>query len=257
MNVNGTAVIHRNDLAVVNETLRRLGYEPFFESQMQTASYQRAYTLTDLYGFEHTFDVHWRLSNRQIFATALPWTDLIENTITEPDGDLELLTLNATYQLLHLCAHRTAHLTSPQFSQHLTPSGDRLLWLYDIYLVSRHMNEDQWSRLAEISQDKQICSIVHAAIESASNWFPVSIPETARQKMLDAGQLELARHLLTGSRVRTLMVDILSLQRWQDRVDMLSDAAFPPSDQLLSIYGKTRKAWLPWLYIHRLLGRRP
>ena len=250
-------VIDERDRSKVDVTLRQLGYAPFFESQMQTASYQRAYTLTDDYGFEHTFDIHWRLSNRQIFAAALPWSDLVNNTTSTADGDLEILTLNQIYQMLHLCAHRTTHLTSPQFSRHLTPSGDRLLWLYDLYLVSRDFNEDQWNELADISQHKQISSIVHGAITTASEWFPINLPQTTAQRMQAAGRHELARHLLTRSRLRTLLVDILALPHWRTRLGMLFDAAFPPPDQMLSIYGKRHRAWLPLLYMHRLVGLRP
>ncbi len=250
-------LISEADLTTVDGVLRDLGYDTQYGAQMTVASSQRSYSLTDATGLGHTIDLHWRISNRVLFAQAFGWDDLIGNTMHLPRLSDAALSLTPVYQLLHACMHRVCHLATRQYANKLTASGDRIIWLQDIAMIVRQFDVPMWQTLEQVCRDRGISAVVLDTLHAVCQTFPITIPETVRDALSVAGKREISRWLITRSRWPGLVVDLLVARHWRSKLILLREAAVPPSEQILALYGRRSRVWLPYLYLLRLLGRMP
>jgi hypothetical protein len=63
--------------------------------------------------------------------------------------------------------------------------------------------------------------------------------------------MEYSAAYLRKSNIRHLLTEFRALPRWRDRITLLGEHLFPPSDYMLEKYAVTCRAWLPWLYLQR------
>ncbi len=241
----------------MDASLLNLGYERQVTPPADLSSYQQIYSKTDHFGYDHIIDVHWRISNRQVFANAFTWEELEQHTSEIPDLWPKARSLNPEYLLLHLCLHRVGHFTFPTFDEHLTERGDRLLWLYDIALVCRELESTGWIRFSNLCKEKQMCAVVLDTLAAANAFFPFNIPEQARALLAPTGGREPSRRLLDGGFLNSLVSDLAALPSWTEKITLLTEHLFPPSNYMLFKYEKQSRLWLPLLYIRRLAGFRP
>ena len=61
-------LIRPRERIVAREVLRDLGYQPLNLTSGSFVSYQFSVSKVDALGLQHAVDVHWRLSNRQVFG---------------------------------------------------------------------------------------------------------------------------------------------------------------------------------------------
>ncbi|MBQ76773.1 MAG: hypothetical protein CMQ20_17340 [Gammaproteobacteria bacterium] len=54
-----------------------------------------------------------------------------------------------------------------------------------------------------------------------------------------------------------MILDLIVLQGIGNKVRLLWEGAFPPSEQVLIVYEKNSRWWLPWIYFLRVFGIRP
>ncbi|MBT4160310.1 MAG: hypothetical protein HOC70_10045 [Gammaproteobacteria bacterium] len=249
-------IIDDEDRRAVQAVMAEFNFEQKVSSSVELLQYQQAYTKSDRFGYTFMMDVHWRVSNLQVFALAFPWEELNQNSVDLPCLHGSARTLDNVYQLLHLCLHRVGHLNTLDYGDELTARGDRLLWLYDIFLVCQRLSEADWKRFGEISRQKQLCAVMLDTLEAADEFFSVNIPEADRKVLAGHGSTEVSHRLLTGSRFQGLLTDFLALPGWGQRAQLLREHLLPPGSYILMKYGKQSGWWLPLLYIRRLIGFR-
>lgn len=159
-------LIDQSDRHIADAVLTKLGYQKQFSVEGRYVSYQSSYTL-DLAGGSHAhIDLHWRINNRQCLARTFSANELYQrgNTL----GAMNNVSIPCTVDnLLIACLHRIGH--------HVTQ--ERLIWLYDIYLLAQMLSDDEWATLVERAIEKQLCAIVNDGLQTVSNMFTRCAPE--------------------------------------------------------------------------------
>lgn len=246
-------LIRSAERTVVNRVLTELGYEKLNAISGEIVTYQCGYATRDRFGIDHLLDLHWRISNTQLFARAFDYEELKSRSI--PIGTLgeHARGLSLADALLHACMHRAHHLHSA-IQVHGVPrcGGDRLIWLYDIHLLVGAMSSCELAEFAGLAEQKAVRAICRDALLRARQCFNTEICHELLTALARPGPFEpSAAHLLTGS-ARHLMTELRSLPRWRDRATLLREHLFPSGDYIREKYAATGPLWLPVLYLKRV-----
>ena len=145
-------LIRPRERIVAREVLRDLGYQPLNLTSGSFVSYQFSVSKVDALGLQHAVDVHWRLSNRQVFGTTLSYDELAAAAVSV--GDLAARAPAPVHALLLACMHRATHFGAPFFSSGTETFGDRLIWLYDIHLLVTAMTAAQSEAFSRLAADR-------------------------------------------------------------------------------------------------------
>ncbi|CAK8721077.1 Putative nucleotidyltransferase [Candidatus Electrothrix gigas] len=247
-------LIPAKDQSKVKAFMKKMGYTPLHEAQVEYINTQMSYAKKNIQGITCRYDVHWQVSNcnRQfsqdfgqdfangnIFTQAEPIPVLGENART----------LSKVDAFIFACFHRAGH-----FSH----SGDRLIWLYDIHLFCQKITEAESKQFYERAQELEILSLCADAIETAQSWFGPVCSQTLQAVMQEGKEknAEEASYQLLGNNrndgiKRMTLLELQGLPSWPKRFLYIVQNLFPPPDFMLWRYQEEKRILLPWLYIRR------
>ena len=123
--------------------LEALGYRRRNGVSGALVSYEDLYCRNDG-TVEHAVDLHWRVNNAQVFARALSHDEMHARSVPVPQLGEAAHALCPPHALLLACMHRAAHLGADGHD------ADRLIWLYDIHLLARGMDANEWQQFADL-----------------------------------------------------------------------------------------------------------
>ena len=103
-------------------------------------------------GIRTVLDIHHQITNYLWFNQRLEFDELYQNSHPLELEGVQLRTLNPVYALIHACVHRITNK-----SKH---TENRLIWLYDIHLLSQKLSPEEWNTLLSQSHDKGLSAIV-------------------------------------------------------------------------------------------------
>lgn len=239
-------------VAVAARVLAGLGYEKPNAVSGALVQYQCGYVMRDRFGIDHVLDVHWRVSNTQMFSRTLDYEELNSRSVPVAALGAYARGLGPADALLLACMHRAHHLHTPYYVEGVDPvGGDRLIWLYDFHLLVDSMSYRELEEFAQLAGEKGMRDICDDGLLKARRCFGTRIPAQVRLMLAGAGAMERsAAHLRTGS-LGYFLTELRSLPRWRDRIAYLGEHLFPPSDYMLEKYALRSRAWLPVLYLQR------
>ncbi len=193
--------------------------------------------------FQLAFDVHWKLSNPQVFADLFSFSELDDDAIRVPALGPHARTLCDEHALLVACTHRVAH----HYDREL------LIDLCDIDFLARTFDEGAWRRLASLAAGKRIRGVVLRGLRLTSDRLGLSIPADVEETLAATDEAEpTAAYLADGfRRVDILRHDLLGLG-WRGRLRLLREHLFPNPAYMLRSFDNARPALLPALYIVRI-----
>lgn len=240
-----------------HETLRAAGYTAHTPWARELGSYQQVYSRVLTPGVTHVVDLHWRVNDRQIFARAFSFDELWQRA--QP---VELLSPYAwapgpADQLLIAALHRAHHMSTPYFADGVPQyEGNRLLWIYDMHLLSESFSVQHWSRLVTAATDKGLCSVCLDALIATRERFATKIPARVLSELESSPSAEpSSKYLQRGEWKVRLTVDLPAIDSWWGRAKLLTEWLFPPARYMLQKYNTQQTAFLPLLYLRRALGR--
>jgi len=114
-------------------------------------------------GHAVNFDIHWKLSNRVLFADTLPFDECWESRQPVPTLGEHAWALSDIDLLLHACIHRIAHGRGSE--------RNRLIWLYDIHLLWTALGEQAKEAFIEKALDKKIGAVCADALQVCEKIF--------------------------------------------------------------------------------------
>ena len=245
-------LIRAADRVATAGVLAELGYEKPNATSGELLTYQCGYVMRDRFGIEHVLDVHWRVSNTQMFSRSLDYDELTSRAVPVSALGDHARGLGPADALLLACMHRVHHLHSPFHVEGVEPAGgDRLIWLNDIHLLSNSMSLRELVEFARLADERGMRAVCRDGLLKARRCFDTRIPEEVLLLLARAGSTERSEaHLRAGS-LRHLLTELRSLPRWQDRVTLLGEHLFPPTAYMLEKYAPGNRAWLPLLYLRR------
>ena len=244
-----------SQLARTKDVLLQLGYRPGESAARDISAYELAYYRTDASGIGHCIDLHWRLNNSQILARLFSYDELYAASVAVDKLSPAAHMPCPTHALLIGCVHRAAHLKEQYNTGSETISqGNRLIWLYDLHLLSNLLTDADWTQFLELAQRRQVRALCLDALHTTQQRFNTPLPAAVMAALAANGPPELSAHLLRSSRWRSSLADLRALPGWKQRVRLIGEWVFPPSNYMLRKYKTRNKHTLPLLYLRRLAG---
>lgn len=201
----------------------------------------------DTLGVVHALDVHWGLSTQALFADLFDFDELEAGSVPVPALGDHARALGLVHALLWACVHPAMH----------HRNQERLIWVYDVHLLTARLSRSDWQRFADSAIAKSVAAICRHAFQRAVDRLGTPVPGDVLLR-LDAAAARRepsAGYLETGRRWGDELKSSLRALRWRDRLRLVREVAFPAPRYMLAAYGVTGvrfgTALLPALYAHR------
>jgi hypothetical protein len=239
-------LIRRDGLESALDALEALGYSRVPSIDGKLVMQQLQLCRTDPYGAAHVLDIHWRVSNPHLFAGIFEFDELAAQAQSIAELGTSARGLSDAHALLLACIHRVAH----------HDASDRLIWIYDIHLLVRAMDQTARSAFVKLAADKEVARVCADGI--ALSCERLHTPNgAALARDLDAcahaaGDEPSARYLRADrSEASLLLDDLRALSGWGARFQLLREHAIPSPAYMRERYNARSARQLPWLYIKR------
>jgi hypothetical protein len=241
-------LVRPDDVGAAQRILDALGCARPPCAEGELILHQFSASLADAAGATHVFDVHWRVSNTNVFAEMLPYGELAAEAVPVPALGESAFTLSDRYALLLACIHRVGHHASSR----------RLIWLYDIHLLVEGMGEEAIRDFIDLARGKRawrICAdgIEHARTAFGTKWTS-SLEEAVRDR--DSFPDEPSALYLRPQRTQLgrLWLDLLTTRGVNRKMELLWRQAFPSAEYMLAKYRVHSRSLLPLLYLYRAVA---
>ena len=234
--------------------LLRSSHTPAVQMTGRLVSYQQSFS-DPAQPLAPDIDLHWRLSNTQLFAHSYEFEELWAERIPLPEISSSAFGLSDTHALLHACMHRAGHRRAPlYFEGQSLPAVDRLIWLEDIERLWIRLATDARFVVGPEAQARGIAAVVLDAISAALQDTPAE--GANRHFGLMRADLEPDRSavLLSGNPLRGFMSDLAALSTWADRIQLIRDHTLPDRNYMAARYRTQSTTELLLAYARRLLG---
>ena len=199
----------------------------------------------DRMGVGHTLDIHWKLSNAQRFARTFTFTELANSSISVTELGEHVQALGPVYALLLACMHRIAH--KPEKME------NRLIWLYDIHLLTGRLNDEQWQEVVTLATEKALCSICLDGLQQTVMTFNTDIAGEIVSQLKEGASHEKYSTEMGDSRLAMEMSNLQALPGWKERAGLIKERVFPDANYMMVKYDTRNKASLPYLYLKRAI----
>ncbi len=248
-------LIQKKDLVIACSVLADLGYQRGNGVSGKLISSEFCYARRDSYGVTHELDLHWRISSLQLFANILTYEETEPHSVSVPALGPYARALGDVHALLLACVHRLSHARSPYYINHGPHYGaNRLIWLYDIYLLGKKMTPGEWDLFAQAAQEKGLRNLCLDGVKTSSEIFGNCVPPAVvRSLSAGEGAEDIPISRLARSHLRWLLSEFRALPDWRQRVTLAKENLFPPASYMLSKYRSDHRMLLPLLYVHRAI----
>lgn len=185
------------------EILGKAGYVISGLGQRPQASRQFLAAWPMVSGHHIHFDMHWKLSNRVLFRDSLLFDNCQQSAQPVPALGEAAHALSNVDLLLHACIHRIGHGRNTE--------RNRLIWLYDIHLLYRVMDEARRGEFRQAACDKKIGVLCADALRTAEELFGSELPGAYLQELEQNRSLEPSAGLIHGSKLAWAWADLRAL----------------------------------------------
>lgn len=209
-------------------------------------SFEVEYRSTSKFGSSQALDVHWALANNALYCSRFTNAELLLNARELPLLGRKAKGLSLLYAMAHACVHRVAHIPEGQ--------GDKLIWLYDIHLLSREFSEKNWQDFLQIAEHRQLAGAFHSGLQATVITFDTRVPPSVMLALLNMSKKE---RFKVDNATSAAYIDLHGLfwmsnpQRWH----WFLQTFFPPAKYMMKRDGLKSRAQLPWAYVKRIIKR--
>lgn len=244
--VDSDLLVPQAQLDAAEGALRSRGYSRSDKiATGSVVSHQIAFERVDEHGVPYVIDLHWKIVNPHVVADALGVDELWDRRKAAPALGTAAAVPSAVDSVLLAAIHRLAH----------HQGHERLIWLYDVHLLTSTFGATEWSALVTLARDRSVASLCLDALEQAHTRLGTHLPEFVRQALAQAAPEEPSHRYLEGpvGKIDVLESDLKTLPSWRARLRLLREHAFPPAAFIRQRYGVKSPLLLPALYLHRLI----
>ena len=245
--VDTDLLIRRGDRASAERVLRQSGYRPATHFDGELVTQQIQYRCEARGPAAEAIDLHWRLANPHVFAGALEFEELARDARAIPGLHPCARGLSDAHALLLACLHRVAH----------HDNSERLIWLYDIHLLTRSLTVPAGNTVVQLAADRGLRAVCTDGLERAQSRFRTPVPADLLERLRATRDTsEPAAVLLRPGRrpVDELLTDLRSLRGWRSRLRLLGEHVLPPAAYIRHAYGVRNPLLVAAAYAHRLTG---
>lgn len=238
--------------ALVADTLIRLGFERQTGQTGNSVSYQASFARTESGGSVHLLDVHWRINNSELLSRLFTHEELLRHAQPVPELGPDAFGAGPVHALLLACMHRATHKHNPYYVEGVVSySGDRLIWLYDIHLLSCSFDHADWNEFVRQAAQKGLCHVCFDGLNRAHGAFDTSPPQGVLDALAQSGKDEVLARYFEGSEARQRWMDFVALPGLARKLGFIGETLFPPASYMRWKYPEAQASPLPWLYLKR------
>ena len=227
--------------------LRELGYHRPAAISGDLISHQFSCLRKMTEGSGVALDVHWRLSNSNFFAQKFTFDELKSERIPVRRLGPDAFCLSLRHTLLHALFHRVRHLGAGD--------PERLIWLYDIDLICRHLTRQQWDDFAELALERDLVPICRDGLERAQGLYRTPIPDGLFDRIETEKSKSYRQLALKEPSYRGILFEIQSIPTPSQRLRYLRETVFPDRRYMEQRFGITGNASLALAYLRRIWRR--
>jgi hypothetical protein len=234
----------------VARILTELGYYGPKTKFDDLTSYECLYRRRDVFGANHSLDIHWRINNAQIFANALTFDELSAGAIEIPSLAPCARGLGHTHALLLACMHRFGHAHAPFYADGTAVyADDHLRWVYDIHLLCATLNNAHWHEFISLAKTKQIAGFCLDGVNAAKEVFGTRIPVEAMTALQTAAKKSTVKvDRLRGSSVAWFWANLRAVPDLRRRITLVRQTVLPHSAYMMEKY--QTKSWLALCFLY-------
>ncbi len=229
--------------------LEAIGYECLSlmpKPDKNAISFEVAYQRTSKHGTSQIMDIHWALANNALYGARFSNAELLTETREIPALGANAKGLGLVHAMAHACMHRVAHIPEGQ--------GDKLIWLYDIHLLSSRFTEQDWADFLSIAKQRQLAGAFGSGLQETVTTFNTALPAEVLPLLLKLAKKE---RFKVSKATSSAYIDLHGLfwmthgQRWHWFVQTL----FPPVEYMRQRDGLVSAYGLPMAYAKRIYKR--
>ena len=212
----------------------------------------RLFLFPGRFGLGHQIDLHFGISAHPALSGLLKYEGLSEVAIELPSLSPQARTIRDEHALILASMHRLKHRHSAYYAggvQYRSP--DRLIWLYDIHVLSGQLTKVGWKRLLAAAQTAGLSGAVALALEAATKAYATEYPPQVMGVLQQRGKAERPTRFLTSGVLSQTVMDFAALPNIRSKTLFLREVCFPSSEHMRSAFADVRPQFLPWLYIYR------
>jgi hypothetical protein len=233
------------------DTLKRQGFRPLTSVTGEFVSYQSTFQLQAPDGTSHAIDLHWRINNSQVLAGAFTHAEFVTQGEASSLWGNRVRLPSKVQSLLVACLHRSTHRHNPyHVGGEALFDPNRLIWLMDIDLLARAMDDGQWRDVCAQAQLKGFARVCLDGLREARSRFLTPVPEEALST-LAACPPGAADGYLAASGFTQQILDWAALPGSRARLRYAREVFLPPTRYMRERYGLGPNAWMPWFYLRR------
>lgn len=234
-------VAHVGDAERAVALLQELGYRLEIVRPAETAGFETALERVTPAGLTHRIDLHWRLLNNARLTKGISYDALWQRAIPIPALGAGAKGLGRSDALAHAALHRITNI----------PSGghNRLIWIYDVHLLTNGMDEADWCLLLEIAV-RGLATPVLDALRASQEAFGTVPPQRVVERLVQLAETE---DWLSSDDVDVAVLDRAHLAHlpWSEKGRWLRRKLFPSPAFMRHRYGATGNGGLARAYLVR------
>jgi hypothetical protein len=243
--VDTDILVEECEIARAGAALERLGYqrEPFTSGEL--VMHQAPYRRTDTHGVPHAIDLHWKISNPQVFARALQGGELVRRAVPVPALGEHACAIGSVHALALSCIHQAAH----------HGHEDRLIWVYDVHLLTERLRAAERQEFVSLAADRELTGVCRHQILRAWREFRGRGADDLLARLATTSAHDGPADVYVTRRMKKVDVlrsDLAALSGWRLKLRLLREHVFPPRSYMQQVYGVASPAVLPLLYAWRV-----
>ena len=185
-------------------------------------------------------DLHWDIANHAVFRGALTHDELLRDSVHIPELGAEARGPSDIHALLHACIHRASHWQEPE----------RLIWLYDIYVLAERLTPSGWEEFHRLAHERNMTTIASRALQTMTSAFTSSA--ASRIPMLVDDTEPSSAFLRPGfSHFKEFLAHLRHTPGIRGRIEWLRELALPSRQFMRHAHGADTTSRLCWAYARR------
>ena len=245
-------LIREADVAWCRDILRGHGLNDPTGIPGDQLSHEETWVSTTPEGGYHAIDLHYQINDSNVLSQLFTYDELHSSGTWIEKDQLSARIPSRVHSLLIACMHREVHKKSPFYLDgKAIYDGNKLLWLYDISLLAKSFDSQDWSYLADAAQTKGLIASCAEGLELAETRFNFPFPTEIRSRLKAVNQNSAAAIYLQGSTWRQEFMNYRAIPGLRRKFSFLGQLFFPPQEYMRWKYQDSKLSWLPWLYLRR------
>lgn len=188
-----------------------------------------------VYGVPLEIDLHWHLSNTPMFAFRFSFDELMRDAIALPKLAKNAFGLAPIPAYLHACMHRIQNIT--------IHSENNLKWLYDLYVLGRKFDAEDWRQLVAVAIEKKLAGVCVDGLLAADTYFGPQAPAFVIEELRLATKHESMDVSKMGRWFYIQRMNFQAYPNMQLRLRWLRQRLLPDFAYLRHYYGEDRNVW--------------